>query len=513
LTGALALAQACTTPTGAGPSHVTGPRVTQTDDGAVQGEVVPEINAKAKLLFEDAVKALDAQRKAKVNDYPSLEKKFRAAADADSQLAEATFNLGVLAERQGKLKDAVSLYKEALSKKPTLRQAAENLAVIAQNNGDEKAAVAIYQDILTNYPDDASSRARLAEIYRRRGEPDKALELSREALFRDPKTLQAYKTMMSVYYEQKQYSLARLIALRATKLSESDPEIAYTVGLINLAEKEPAKARAQFKRAVEARADFLPAHYELAKMAFTQEDYQGAEEHLRRIMQATGASAQTLVNLGVAYKGMGQLDKAMAAYDEAQKLNGELPELFLNRGIIIGLKGDPDKAISLYKTFIARKGGETSVPADHAVYALIEEQEKAIKAREEDKRIAEETKKMEEEMKKQEAAAAEEERKKNEEELKKQQDAAKGKDAPKGKDSGKDSGKDAKATDKKEPEKKDPKAGTTPPPEDASKAPAEKPADKPATAAQPSPTPAPATPAKKEEKKPASNPDEPSDGL
>lgn len=485
------LAPGCATPTGTGPSGVAGPKVVKNTEGAPQGEHVPEINTRAKLAFEDAVKALEAQKKAKVMDYSGLEKKFRAAADADPALAEATFNLGVLAERQGKMKDAVSLYKEALSRKPTLRQAAENLAVIAQNNGDEKAAVAIYQDILTNYPDDASSRARLAEVYRRRGEPDKALELSREALFRDPRTLQAYKTMMAVYYEQKQYSLARLIALRAAKLDDMDPEVAYTVGLINLAEKEPAKARAQFKRAVEARSDFLPAHYELAKMAFAQEDYQGAEDHLRHIMQMTGAKPELLLNLGVAYKGMGQLDKALVTYDEAQKLNPDMPELYLNRGIIIALKGDPEKAIELYKTFIARKGGETSVPVDHAVHALIEDQEKAIKNREEEKRLAEEAKKMEDEMKRQEAAAAEEEKKKKDEELQKQQDAAKGKD---------------KAKDKpKEPEKEKPaevkeqKATPTPKATPTEEAPPAKAAPAPA----PAPTPKP-------EKKPS---DEPSDGL
>ena len=186
--------------------------------GDGQTEQVPQISSKAKLIFDDALKAYDTQKKAKQIDYPGLEKRFRAAADADPNLAEAVYNLGVLADRQGKVKEAVSLYKEALAKKPTLRQAAENLAVIAQNNGDEAGATKIYTDIITNYPEDAGSRARLAELSRRKGELDRAIELSREALFRDPKTLQAYKTMMQVYFEQKKFSMARLIALRARKL-------------------------------------------------------------------------------------------------------------------------------------------------------------------------------------------------------------------------------------------------------------------------------------------------------
>jgi len=303
---------------------------------------------------------------------------------------------------------------------------------------------------------------------------------------------------MQVHYEQKQFSLARLIALRATKIEENDPEIYFTLGLLNLAEKEPVKARVQFKRAVEARADFLPAHYQLAKMAFDQEDYGSAEEHVRRILQANGNNAEALVNLGVAYKGMGQIDKALQAYDAAQKLNSNLPALYLNRGIIIGLKGDPEKAITYYKQFLQLSGGETSVNANHQVFELIKEQETVIATREEMKKAEEEAKKMEEEMKKAEDAAKEEERKKKDEEFKKQQDAAKGKAAA---DAMKDETKpaDGKGEPKKEEPKKEEAPKAAPPPA------------KPAAAATPEPKKE--APKKEEPKKPAAPADEPSDGL
>ena len=121
----------------------------------MQTEIVPQVSAKAKLNFEDAVKLYDEQKKSGKLDYAPLEKRFQAAVDADSSLAEADFNLGVLAEKQGKTKEAIGHYKDALRKKPTLRQAAENLAVIAQNQGDEAGAIKIYQQILATYPDDA----------------------------------------------------------------------------------------------------------------------------------------------------------------------------------------------------------------------------------------------------------------------------------------------------------------------------------------------------------------------
>jgi len=490
----------------------TGPARTGATGGTADGvagptEVIPQINSKAKLAFEDAVKAWEAQKKAGAYDYVTLERKFKAASEADEQLAEAEYDLGVLAERQGKTQEAVSHYRDALSRRPTLRQAAENLGVIAQNSGDEKKAVEIYTDILTNYPEDAGSRARLGEIYRRKGDNDKAMQLAKEALFRDPKTLQAYKTMMAVHYDNKQYSMARLIALRASRLEANDPEILYILGLINLAEKEPAKARVNFKASAEANKTFLPPRYQLAQMALAQEDYAGAEEHLRAILAANSKNAEAMVNLGVAYKGMGQFDKAMQAYEQAEKLNSALPAITLNKAIIVGLKGEPEKAIAEFKKYIDMK----SPPADHPVFALIKEQEAVIQKREDDKKAAEEAKKMEEEAKKMEEAAAAEEKKKAEEELQKQQSEAKGKDAPK----------DGKAADPKAP-KDDKKGtqGTTPgeaPKDAAAKDPKAAPKDDKKAAPAGSTTP----PAKKDEKKAEpkkdekkkGSPDEPSDGL
>src|SRR5688500_13231960 len=75
------------------------------DSGPPQPNV-PQISNRAKLLFEDGLKAMKAQRKSGKLDYEALERKFEQALDADGNLAEAAFNLGVLAERRGRKDDA-----------------------------------------------------------------------------------------------------------------------------------------------------------------------------------------------------------------------------------------------------------------------------------------------------------------------------------------------------------------------------------------------------------------------
>jgi len=370
-------------------------------------------------LFEDAVKAYETQKRSNLVAYPALEAKFQAALAEDPNLAEADYNLGVLAERQGKKEEAVDHYQTALKKKPSLKEASENLAVIAQNEGRIPEAVRAYESILAAYPDDAGAHARLAEIYRLSGDHDRAMEMARLALMREPKSLTAQKVMMLSYLDRKQTSLAKLVAQKALKIDESDPELYYTIGLIFLAEREPGKAQQQFKKAGELRPDYLPAQVMLAKTALQQEDYPGAEQHLRRILQVSGKNAQAHLDLGVAYKGQGAYDKALQEYDIAEELNPQLAAIYLNRGIILHRQKDsPEKALENYKKYLLMLGGAVALPADAPVFALMNEAEQLVQAKADGKRTEEEAKRLELAQKAQQAKLKEaEERERRDQEL------------------------------------------------------------------------------------------------
>jgi len=395
------VAAGCSASKATGP---TGPVTSPTAQTSGKEPGASPISNTAKARFEDAVKAFDAQKKAKAYDYPSLERKFKLALESDANLAEAEYNLGVISERQGKANEARAHYKAALAKKPSLRQAAENLAIMEQNAGNVAGAVALYQEVLQRYPDDAQSRARLAEIYRQQGDHDKAMELSRAALMRDPQSTTALKVMIRSYLDRKQLALAKLVALRGVKLDAADPELHHAVGLILLKENNKDEARLSFKKALEVRDDYVPSRVALAELSLEVEDFPEAEEHLRRILQAGGKNATAHLNLGIAYKGQGQFDKAMQEYDEAEKLDPELAAVNLNRAVLLHkVKDAPERAMELYKKYIAMAGGDVALSAEAPVFGLLREAETIVNAKREAKYAEEQAKQMEELQKKQQA--------------------------------------------------------------------------------------------------------------
>jgi tetratricopeptide (TPR) repeat protein len=347
-------------------------------------------NSHALALFEDANQAAAAQASAKAPDNATLERKYDAARQADPRLAEADFNLAVLAERQGKREQAYVLYRSALDKKPSLKAAAEALARITQEQGDIPSAIAQWTDIAQKFPDDAGSRVALAELYRHGSDHDRALDFARQALIRDPKSLPAYKVMLRSHLDRKQYALAKLVGLRALKIDDKDPDLYVALGDIQLAEGQPDLAAIQFKKALEVKPDHPGALTQLARLGLADQDYAAAETALRRLVETGAATAEIQLALGVAYKGLGQPDKALAAYDAAERLNGRLAAVYLDRGIVLQrLKGAPDRALEQYRRYVELIGGEGQLPGDSPVPGLRREAEQMLRARAEAHKVEE----------------------------------------------------------------------------------------------------------------------------
>jgi tetratricopeptide (TPR) repeat protein len=347
-------------------------------------------NSRSLLLFDDANQAAVAQAKAHAPDDAALERKYEAARVADPRLAEADFNLAVLAQRQGKREQAYALYRSALDKKPSFKAAAEALARLTAEQGDITSAIAQWMDIAQKFPDDATSRVALAELYRVSNDHERALEFSRAALIRDPKNVAAYKVMLRSNLDRKQYAMAKLVGLRALKIDEKDSQLYVALGEVQLAEGQPDKAAVQFKKALEVKADDRTALSQLAGLELADQDYTSAEASLRRLVASGGGTAEVQVALGVAYKGLGQPDKALAAYDAAEKLNPRLAVVYLDRGIVLQrFKGAPDRALEQYRRYVELLGGEQALPGDSPVPALRREAEQMVRTKAEARKVEE----------------------------------------------------------------------------------------------------------------------------
>jgi tetratricopeptide (TPR) repeat protein len=288
----------------------------------------------AKALFDDAVATPEQQRRLKVpTDWEVIEQRWRAVADVQP-IPEAFFNIGVARERRGMVDEAREAYRRALALDPSFAPAAVNLGVLDEPK-DPASAVRYWSELLRRFPDDAVPRIRLAALYEASGQLDEASTLAREALLRTPGSIGAYKVMMRVALRRGQPDLVQLLAVKARKIESGDAEVEALVGDALSRTGDEVAAIAQWKKAVAMQGDFLPARFALLGSALGKQQWEAVVEHADAILRVRPSDGRVRLALGIAYRHLGKPEKALAAYDEAERTDPRLPEVHLARGVLL----------------------------------------------------------------------------------------------------------------------------------------------------------------------------------
>ncbi len=221
-------------------------------------------------------------------DYTGAAVEFQKAVNADKRFYEAYFNLGMSLERQGKWKEAVAAYEQAKA--------------IAPQDDHEKSLQLSAQAYI--------ARASLAESRRalEAGDKVRANQLAEQAKSvcesirgQDPDNTVANVTLAIYYLAQDNLDLAEQFVRTALRANREDTIALNIRGLIKLRQGNNDIAR------------------------WILED---------KVLALDPANPEALANLGLAYVRLGDLPKAVVAFDRAVKLNPNAASARMNLGAI-----------------------------------------------------------------------------------------------------------------------------------------------------------------------------------
>lgn len=238
----------------------------------------PKVEKGSKELFADSVKSFDAGK------LDEAREGFAKVAARVPGNATVQYNLGVIAERQGKLTDAAGYYEAAhkldAKHKPTLL----NLGRVYRLQDKFDASIALYEGALKDPANeyDVEINNNLTVAYRLAKKYAQAEATARKVLARTKDNADAYKNLSLIYFDQGNYRLAEFISANAKKLDDKDPGVYNNLGLIYLKLDERRAALGQFQKAVSLNKDFAPSLFNIGAMALSYRDYDGAEKVLSR---------------------------------------------------------------------------------------------------------------------------------------------------------------------------------------------------------------------------------------
>jgi tetratricopeptide (TPR) repeat protein len=292
------------------------------------GDAPAPLGTSAKGPFEEGV------QKETAGDLAGAAAAFERAFKAEPGASFAGVNAGVLRERLGEPAAAQALYAKVLDQNPSFFPAAQNLVRLEARRGKADDAEAQMRARLEKSPDAVALRNGLAEALLAQGKLDPAEAAARQALKLDEKNVPAMVNLATVYARKQRFELAKMVLENARQIDQRDAAVWNRLGFVELALGDRPQALESFRTAAALRPDYPEAHANYGALLADAEDFGAAAVELETAVKYAPQSAHAWLDLGNAYRGLKQFDKAEEAYRKSLQLDAKQPDCQFNLAVL-----------------------------------------------------------------------------------------------------------------------------------------------------------------------------------
>lgn len=195
-----------------------------------------------------------------------------------------------------------------------------NRAVAAHRSGRIREALSLYDEVLTRDPTaiDAIRNASMAQL--QLGDPRAAITRLKFAVLQDPSDAQIHMLLGNAYESLQQSETAIPCFERAIELDPSDPQVHHNLAVALNSIDRLDDAIAAYGRALDIKPDYAQAHNNLAQALQVVKRYDEAIASTRTAIELEPDFVEAYHNLGNALYESGRLDEAVGAYHQGLAL-------------------------------------------------------------------------------------------------------------------------------------------------------------------------------------------------
>lgn len=296
-----------------------------------QGQVAAGSGEVASDIANEVRRAIrDAERGDKAGAASRLEK----LTDRKDGGFLAAYNLGIVRERQGLYDQAAKAYFAAIQNNADFSPALENLTRLYLRQGQSADAERIARRFIDERPDNLGHRTVLLLVNLERGRYEDVISTATQILRKDERHVGAMYAMAEANFELGRFELAKSIIESAVELQPDRAELFFTAGLIDVAQENTPGALANFRKAVELRAQYPEARNNLGVLYQEARDFNAAEEEFKSAIRDYPDYKEAYVNLGSAYKGNTKYKDAELAFKKAIQIDPNFAPAHFNLGIL-----------------------------------------------------------------------------------------------------------------------------------------------------------------------------------
>jgi tetratricopeptide (TPR) repeat protein len=221
-----------------------------------------------------------------------------------------------------------------------------NAALVYQERNLPTAAFEMARLAVERYPDSALPLYGLGRIYEHQGKLKEAEDRYVQALFLDPAAPEPMARLVGMLLKQREFGRAqRLINAALDKARGSAPHFNW-LGLTLQFQAKYDEAKLAFQKATDLDPKNAEYQANFGAMLLAQDDYAGAQEHLKEALRLQPNFPLALYNLGVALAASGRAAEAIPFFEQAEKSGPPTPGLLNALSQAYEEIGDRPNAIS-----------------------------------------------------------------------------------------------------------------------------------------------------------------------
>jgi tetratricopeptide (TPR) repeat protein len=234
-------------------------------------------------------------------------------------------HLGVSAQRDGRLDEAIEHHREALRLAPHAHESYTNLCAALRAQGRLDEAVGYCRQALDLEPGNAEALVNLALALREQGQVDAAVGYLRHALQVRPGLVGGHANLGLCLLSQGRVDGAVGHLRSAGRLRPDHADMHYNLALTLLEQDQTDEALARFRQALEIDPEHVQARFGLGAELVALGRFDQGIPYLREVVRVVPDDAGTRYLLGRALVMTGQIGLGLARMQEAVRLDPDEP--------------------------------------------------------------------------------------------------------------------------------------------------------------------------------------------
>jgi protein O-GlcNAc transferase len=295
---------------------------------------------------------------------------YTRATELNPQLPEAWFGLGAALQAGTKYLAAVDAYRRVLALRPDHVDAQNNLGNALNLLGKTEEAAAVYHRALELQPDRGDIHNNLGLSLQRRGNLTAAIASYRRSIQLQPDFVGAYNNLGGALTQAKELDEADAVLRHAISLSPNFAEAWFNLGNNLKAGAHFSDAVSAYRRALELRPNYTEAHINLGTAYQGLRQYKdAAESYIKALSVRSPHEVEALNNLGVTLRTVGEVDKAIKAFERALYFRQDYYIAHCNLGNAYKDIGKMDLAVASYRRAVELRPSD-SISHSNLVFSV-----------------------------------------------------------------------------------------------------------------------------------------------